>query len=197
MRSRRANAAAVARICRDLDGIPLAIELAAARVRTMPVALIADRLADRFRLLTSGAATALPRQQTLRAAIDWSYALLSPDEQALLRRLSVFADGFSLEAAEAMGTGGECSDGEVKDRRQPYWQAWLAAESENVLLAHAHAMTEPDAGDAALAIAGMLRWLPLTRHELWHRVCRDSLSHPGAQAPSLLRRARRGRCRTS
>lgn len=101
-----ANASAVARICRRLDGIPLALELAAARVRLLTVEQIALRLDDRFRLLTGGSRTALARQQTLRALIDWSYDLLSPEEQTLLCRLSVFADGWTLEAAEAVCAGG-------------------------------------------------------------------------------------------
>jgi predicted ATPase/DNA-binding SARP family transcriptional activator len=92
----------VAEICRRLDGLPLAIELAAARTRTLPVQEIASRLDDRFRLLTSGARTASRRQQTLRAAIDWSYDLLSEPERLLFGRLSVFAGGWSLEAAEAV-----------------------------------------------------------------------------------------------
>lgn len=96
------NAEAVARICRHLDGIPLAIELAAARVKALSVEAIAARLGDRFRLLTGGR-TALPRHQTLRAVMDWSYDLLPEPERALLRRLSVFAGGFSLEAATAIG----------------------------------------------------------------------------------------------
>lgn len=96
------NAMAVAQICRRLDGIPLAIELAAARVKVLTVQQIAQRLADAFSLLTRGASTVLPRHQTLRAAVDWSYALLSEHERAALRRLSVFAGGFTLEAAEAV-----------------------------------------------------------------------------------------------
>ena len=99
------NAPAVAQICHRLDGIPLAIELAAARVKVLPVEQIASRLDDRFRLLTGGSRTALPRQQTLRALIDWSYDLLSEAERTLLRRLSVFAGGWTLEAAEAVCTG--------------------------------------------------------------------------------------------
>ena len=95
-------APAVARICRQLDGIPLAIELAAARLKVLSVEQIADRLSDRFRLLTGGDRTALPRQQTLRALIDWSWDLLSEGEKALLGRLSVFAGGWDLEAAEAV-----------------------------------------------------------------------------------------------
>ncbi len=94
------NAAAVVRICRQLDGIPLAIELAAARLRVLSAGQIADRLTDRFRLLTGGSRTALPRQQTLRAALDWSCDLLTDQERSLLRKLSVFAGGWTLEAAE-------------------------------------------------------------------------------------------------
>ncbi len=94
------NAAAVAGICHALDGIPLAIELAAARVRLMAVEEIATALADRFRLLTGGARGALPRQQTLRASVDWSYELLEEDERRLLRRLAVFTGGWTLDLAE-------------------------------------------------------------------------------------------------
>ncbi len=95
---------AVAQICRSIDGIPLAIELAAARVRTLPVQEIARRLDDRFSLLTRGSRTALPRQQTLRALIDWSWDLLTPPERVMLHRFSVFSGGFTLEAAEQVGT---------------------------------------------------------------------------------------------
>src|SRR6185437_2120976 len=94
------TAPAVSQICRRLDGIPLAIELAAARVRMLPPAQIAARLNDRFGLLTSGRRGALPRHQTLRAAIDWSYGLLGEPERELFGRLSVFTGGFTLEAAE-------------------------------------------------------------------------------------------------
>lgn len=97
-----ANCHAVAKICRRLDGIPLALELAAARVKSLGVEDIAARLDDRFRLLTGGSRTALPRQQTLRATIDWSYRLLEEPEKLMLRRLSVFYGGWTLEAAEAI-----------------------------------------------------------------------------------------------
>lgn len=93
------DAPAVVEICRRLDGIPLAIELAAARVPLLSVQEIAQRLGDRFRLLTGGRRTALPRQQTLQALIDWSWDLLTDDERMLLRRLSVFAGGCTIEAA--------------------------------------------------------------------------------------------------
>lgn len=94
------NAPAIAHICRRLDGMPLAIELAAARLNLLRVEQIAARLTDRFRLLTGGSRIALPRHQTLRALIDWSYDLLTEPERALLRRLSVFTNGWTLEAAE-------------------------------------------------------------------------------------------------
>lgn len=94
------TAAACAEICHRLDGLPLAIELAAARLRMLGPRQIADRLDDRFRLLTAGSRTVLPRQQTLRAVVDWSWELLDEDERAVLRRLSVFAGGCDLTAAE-------------------------------------------------------------------------------------------------
>jgi len=97
-----ATAPTVAHICVRLDGIPLAIELAAARTRVLSVEQIAARLDDRFRLLAGGSRTALPRQQTLQAAMDWSYDLLTDPERALLRGLSVFAGGWTMEAAEAV-----------------------------------------------------------------------------------------------
>jgi predicted ATPase/DNA-binding SARP family transcriptional activator len=100
-----ANAGAVAAICARLDGLPLAIELAAARVQVLPVEGIAARLDDRFRLLTGGPRTALPRQQTLRATLDWSYSLLTAEEQRLFARLGVFVGGCTLEAIEAICQG--------------------------------------------------------------------------------------------
>ncbi len=102
------NAPIVAQICHRLDGIPLAIELAAVRVKVLSPEKILERLQDRFRLLTAGSRTALPRHQTLRAAVDWSYELLSGPEKTLLNRLSVFAGGFDLEASE-----GVCCDDAV------------------------------------------------------------------------------------
>lgn len=100
------NVAAVVQICQRLDGIPLALELAAARVKVMPVEALAQRLDSRFKLLTSGDADALPRHRTLHALVGWSYDLLTKPEQAVLRQLSVFVDGWTLEAAEAV-----CVDG--------------------------------------------------------------------------------------
>ncbi|HET9588054.1 MAG TPA: tetratricopeptide repeat protein [Anaerolineales bacterium] len=109
------NAFAVTQICRRLDGIPLALELAAARVKILTLEEIARRLDDRFSLLIQGSRTALPRHQTLRATIDWSHELLSGPERILLRRLSVFAGGFTLEAAEAVVAEGEIARSQVID----------------------------------------------------------------------------------
>jgi predicted ATPase/class 3 adenylate cyclase len=109
------NAAAVARICHRLDGIPLAIELAARRVKVLSPEEVASRLDDRFRLLTGGSRTAMPRHQTLRAAIDWSYSLLGGSERTLLRRLAVFAGEWSLPAAEGVGGGDGLPTDEVLD----------------------------------------------------------------------------------
>jgi predicted ATPase/class 3 adenylate cyclase len=106
---------AVAAICARLDGIPLAIELAAARVASMPVATIAARLDQSMHLLTGGPRDVLPRQQTLRATLDWSWDLLTAAEQALLRRLSVFAGGWTLDAAETACAGAEVEPREVMD----------------------------------------------------------------------------------
>ena len=107
--------ALVGKICRRLDGIPLALELAAARVKVLRLEEIAERLDDRFRLLTSGSASALPHHQTLRALIDWSYHNLPEAEQAVLRRLAIFAGGWSLQAAEAVCKGETIESWEVLD----------------------------------------------------------------------------------
>jgi len=109
------NAPAVLQVCRQLDGIPLAIELAAARLKLLQVEQIATRLDDRFRLLTGGSRTALPRHQTLRAMIDWSYDLLSKSERVLLERLTIFAGGWTLEAAEAICSGAVVSGDDILD----------------------------------------------------------------------------------
>ncbi|MGZ6781062.1 MAG: BTAD domain-containing putative transcriptional regulator [Nocardioidaceae bacterium] len=101
------------RICRALDGMPLAIELAAARLRTMSLDQLANRLDDRFRLLTSGSRTAVPRHKTLRAVVDWSWELLTDAERTVLRRLSVFSGGASLEAAERVCVGDAVQQQEV------------------------------------------------------------------------------------
>jgi predicted ATPase/class 3 adenylate cyclase len=109
------NAPAVATICKRLDGVALAIEMAAPRLKILKPQELASRLDDRFRLLTGGSRTALPRQQTLRALIDWSYDLLTDPEQTLLRRLSVFAGGWSLSGAAAVAGGNLVEEWEVLD----------------------------------------------------------------------------------
>jgi predicted ATPase len=105
----------VAAICVRLDGIPLALELAAARLGSLSAPEINARLDQRFRLLTTGNRAALPRHQTLRALIDWSYDLLSAQEQIVFDRLSVFAGGWTLDAAEAVASGGAVADWQVLD----------------------------------------------------------------------------------
>jgi len=125
------NLAGVAEICQRLDGIPLAIELAAARIHSMTVQQIASRLDDRFRLLTGGIRTSLPRQQTLRATMDWSYDLLSAAEQLLLCRISVFVGGWTFEATEAQCTNAELENSEVLDILGRLVQKSLVRYSEN------------------------------------------------------------------
>jgi len=109
------NRAAVAEVCRRLDGIPFAIELAVARIKVMSAEEIANRLDDRFRLLTGGSRTALPRHQTLRALIDWSYENMPEHEKMLLRRFATFAGGWTLDAAAVVGTAGDIEEYEVLD----------------------------------------------------------------------------------
>jgi predicted ATPase len=109
------NVASVVQLCRRLDGMPLALELAAARIRTLPVEQLASRLDDRFRLLTGGNRLSVPRQQTLRATIDWSHDLLSQEERAVFRRLAAFAGGCSLSAAEAVVSDDTVLDVDVLD----------------------------------------------------------------------------------
>ena len=105
----------MAEICGRLEGIPLAIELAAARVGTLSLEQISERLEGSLELLTRGGRTAVPRQRTLRGTLDWSYDLLSEPEQTLFGRLSVFAGGWTLEASEAVGAGEGVEEGEVLD----------------------------------------------------------------------------------
>lgn len=129
------NAATIGQICRGLDGIPLAIELAAARVPSLTPEQIAGRLADRFSLLSRGSRTSSPRQRTLRASLDWSHDLLDDDERMLLRRLAVFAGGWTLEAAETI-----CGEGVnvlgVLDRLVE--RSWIVAEERTSALVGRH-----------------------------------------------------------
>ncbi|MBI5879293.1 MAG: adenylate/guanylate cyclase domain-containing protein [Chloroflexi bacterium] len=141
------NAEAVCEICRRVDGIPLAIELAAVRVRLLTPAQIASRLREHFRLLAGGSRTALPRQQTLQALIDWSWNLLNDAERAILRRLSVFAGGWTLEAAEAV-----CSEQSLVNSEQSTVESERStAHSDGALTVHRSLFT-----DDVLEILGQL-----------------------------------------
>jgi predicted ATPase/class 3 adenylate cyclase/DNA-binding NarL/FixJ family response regulator len=125
------NAAVVGDICARLDGVPLAIELAAARVRALSPSEILDSLRDRFRLLTGGSRTAVRRQQTLRASVDWSHALLTEPERALFRRLAVFYGGFDLDAAQTVAGAGEVERYQVLDQLTLLVDKSLVVADEN------------------------------------------------------------------
>ena len=146
------NAATVGEICARLDGVPLAIELAAARVRALSLAEILDSLHDRFRLLTGGARTAVRRQQTLRASVDWSHALLTEPERVLLRRLAVFLGGFDLDAAQAVAGSGDVERYQVLD------QLTLLVDKSLVVADDSRGPNPlPAAGDGAPIRAGKAR----------------------------------------
>ncbi len=177
----------MARVCRALDGMPLAIELAAARLRTMSLDQLANRLDDRFRLLTGGSRTALPRHKTLRAVVDWSWELLTDAERAVLRRLSAFSGGASLEAAERVCSGDDVDAGQVLELLTALTEKSLvlaegdeapryrmlgtireyaahrlaeAGETEAARRAHLAHFTElVEAADPHLRRAGQLAWL--------------------------------------
>jgi predicted ATPase/DNA-binding XRE family transcriptional regulator len=189
------NAPIVAELCRRLDGIPLAIELAAARVNQLPVKALAEKLDDRFRILTGGERTALPRQQTMRATIDWSYDLLAVSEQRVFERLSVFAGGCTLAAASGVCGSEEMAELDVFDvmsslvdkslllvdleGREPryrllessreYAREKLVARGEQAIVAEDHARAFLDVAeqlDAAYDTAADLVWTEHAREEL-------------------------------
>src|SRR5579871_3380539 len=253
-------APALASVCHRLDGIPLAIELAAARIRSLSVQAIAARLDDRFHLLTGGSKLVMPRQQTLQAAIDWSYDLLTEPERALLARLSVFAGGWTLEAAEQVGAGDISPHGSIEaedifevltsltdkslviadterekaryrlletvrqyagDRlaereeraefrarhrdhflalaeeaneklagpEQAHWLAVLEEEHDNLRLALAFCLEEPEGGEAGLRLGAALQEFWWTRGHLseGREHFAALLAHPGAQAHTRMR----------
>ena len=124
------NLAAIATICRHLDGIPLAIEFAAARAAALGIEQVAASLGDRFALLTSGRRNAVPRHRTLRAVLDWSYELLPEPERLLLRRLAVFSAGFTIDAATAVmrdsGLDTACVVNEIANLGQSRWSRWTS-----------------------------------------------------------------------
>ncbi|SDL65413.1 Predicted ATPase [Nonomuraea maritima] len=177
------NAADVVRICRALDGLPLAIELAAARLRTLPVADVAARLDDRFELLTRGSRTALPRHQTLRAVVAWSWDLLDADEQQAARRLAVFAGGARPEAAERVcglpedvlfalveKSLVEFTDGRLRMLQtiRAFCAERLAESGEEEAVRRAHAayyVELLEAADPRLRAADQLEWLALLDEE--------------------------------
>jgi predicted ATPase/DNA-binding XRE family transcriptional regulator len=154
------NASSVAKICNQLDGIPLAIELAAARVNMFSTEQIAARLQEGFHLLTTGNRTALPRHQTLQAAMDWSYELLSLAEQALFRRLSIFVNGWTLEAAESV-----CSDVNIKSEAildllsQLINKSLVKTEESQIVTRYRMLETIRQHAKAKLAESGATHWL--------------------------------------
>ena len=162
----------VAEICQRLDGVPLAIELAAARARVLTPQQILQGLDDRFRLLTGGSRTSMPRQQTLQASVQWSYQLLSAREQALLRRLSVFQGGFSLDAAERVGSDDSGTPGGDAEPIEAYAVLDLLAQLVDKSL-----VTFDDGG-----AAGRYRLLETIRHYAAERLA------DAGEAPALRRR---------
>ncbi|GAB4059124.1 hypothetical protein GCM10028775_69290 [Catellatospora paridis] len=212
-----ATSATMARVCRALDGIPLAIELAAARLRTMSLDQLANRLDDRFRLLTGGSRTALPRHRTLRAVMDWSWELLTEAERAVLRRLSVFSGGASLEAAERVCAGGAITTVQVFELLtaltgkslvlteggcapryrmlgtiKEYARQRLAEAGEADLARHAHLayFTElAETADQHLRRTEQVTWLAAldTEHDNIHTAMRGALA--AGEAPAAMRLA--------
>src|SRR5436853_204100 len=174
---------AVAEICRRLDGIPLAVELAAARVKMLTVEEIRARLDDRFRLLTGGSKTAMARQQTLLATIQWSYDHLAPDQQQLLQRLSVFVGGWTLDSATRVA-GEQLDEYAVLDVL-----ARLDLERENLLAAHSWCDHAEDGAELGSRLVFSLGVYLLHRGlvPLRHRVTEDALTRPGAEVRNLAR----------
>jgi predicted ATPase/DNA-binding SARP family transcriptional activator len=206
----------MARICRVLDGMPLAIELAAARLRTMSVDQLADRLDDRFRLLTGGSRTALPRHRTLRAVVDWSWELLTDAERSVLRTLSVFSGGASLEAAERVCAGEAVDQDQVLELLTALTEKSLlvaagdgvpryrmlgtikeysaqrlaeAGESDLARLAHLAYFTElAETADPQLRRSGQMEWLATlaAEHDNISSAMRGALAAGEAQAAMRL-----------
>ena len=210
------TSAAMARVCRALDGMPLAIELAAARLRTMSLDQLASRLDDRFRLLTGGSRTALPRHRTLRAVVDWSWELLTNAERTVLRRLSVFSGGASIEAAERVCVDSAAEREQVLDLLTALTEKSLliaadeggpryrmtgtikeyaalrlaeAGESDSTRRAHLAYFTElAEAADSHLRRAEQLDWLATldAEHDNIGAAMRGALAAADAQAAMRL-----------
>ena len=170
------NAEEIARICARLDGLPLALELAAARVRSLSVAEIQSRLNDRFRLLTGGSRVALPRQKTLRALLDWSYDLLGEAEQALLCRLAVFAGGFTLQAAEAVCPE-ESRDGQDTCSEEAVYETWETLDLLSSLVDKSLVMAELEAGQMRYRLLETMRQYAQDRLQERDEVERVRLRH--------------------
>ncbi|MGH7637968.1 MAG: BTAD domain-containing putative transcriptional regulator [Gemmatimonadaceae bacterium] len=178
------NAAAVAQICRRLDGLPLAIELAAARVRTLPPEELAPRLDDVFRVLSSGSRTAVPRHRTLREAIEWSYNLLDQRERVLLQRLSVFFGDFTLNAAESVGADADLDAGDVLDALGALLDKSLVAMNEQDGVARFYLLeTIRQYANAKLSESGEYR-------RVCERHARAYMDLAAAAAPHLITRER-------
>ena len=207
-----ATTGAAVRICRALDGMPLAIELAAARLRTLPVDVLADRLADRFRLLTGGSRTALPRHRTLRAVVDWSWELLTGPERALWRRFAVFHGGAEVTAAERVCGADIDLLGALVDKSllvlgvdgryrmletiREYGLERLAeaGETERMRLAHAgYLLVLADEAEPQLRGRDQLHWLNLlaAEHDNLHAAVRAAIE-AGDAATALALTARLG-----
>ncbi|HEU4797445.1 MAG TPA: adenylate/guanylate cyclase domain-containing protein, partial [bacterium] len=165
---RTESLAAIVEICRRLDGIPLAIELAAALVKVLAPEQILERLVDRFRLLTGGRRLDLPQHQTLRAVMDWAYHLLAPDEQVLLRRLAAFAGSFPLEAAESACAGDEVNESNVVELLTRLVDKSLVATEEHPGTVRYHLLeTVREYGREKLRDAGEFATIH-TRHRDWY-----------------------------
>jgi predicted ATPase/DNA-binding SARP family transcriptional activator len=196
----------VVRICRALDGMPLAIELAAARLRTLPVEVLADRLADRFRLLTNGSRTALPRHQTLQAVVDWSWDLLDADERALWRRFAVFHGGADVTAVEQVCGADVDLLGALVDKSllvlqddryrmletiREYGLERLAeaGETEDLRIAHAtYLLALAESAEPNLRREGQLTWLRRlsTEHDNLHAAIRAAVEAGDARTATAL-----------
>jgi predicted ATPase len=171
------NVRAVMEVCRKLDGIPLAIELATARMTTLAVEQVAKRLEDSLKLLTGGTRTATPRQQTMRATLQWSYDLLEEAEKRLFARLSVFAGGLALEAAETVGAGDGIGRSDILDLL-------------NGLVDKSLVVAEASSGEGALRYR-MLEPVRQSRRRSWRSMGRPERC--GDATPNTTSRSARGR----
>jgi predicted ATPase len=161
--------AAIAGICRRLDGIPLAIELAAARAAALGIEGVAARLDNRFRLLAGGHRTAMPRHQTLRATLDWSYELLTEPERVVLRRLAIFAGGFTMQAASAVAADDEIAASEVVDCvANLVAKSLVTAESDGARVRYRLLeTTRAYALEKLVQLASLTRWRDATPNATW------------------------------